>query len=914
MSSPATISEFLGLIRKGGLIDEQILSRAALRLPREPIACADALVESGLLTPFQAKHLLAGRANSLVLGPYRLLAQLGKGGMGVVYLAQHTALARKVAVKVLGEEQSREQLALERFYREARAAAALDHPNIVRLHDIARAGATHYLVMEYVDGTDLQALIDRTGPLHPAQAAGYIAQAAAGLAHAHERGFIHRDIKPANLIVDRTGVVKVLDMGLARSLTDPKDSLTGLMDENVITGTADFLSPEQALNVRLDSRTDIYSLGATLYTLLTARPPFDGTTAQKLAKHQTAEPPEACELRPDVPRELSAVIVRMMAKVPTVRYQTAREVRAALAPWVPGLDLGSRETASLSSPDARTEPHPAPPAPPNRWRAGFLWLAGSCLGVAAVLLFALLGGSRAAPEPTAGEPVLAPGPALAPGEPVKRPKWEHGVQFLIGHPDGVNDLVVSPDETRVASVDWAGKLCIWDARTGQLLHETLTRPGACCLVCTTTPDGRFILVAGERMPILAFEWATGREVREYLAHEPTTWGLAVSPSGKQLLSCGRDGRAILRSLSSGEELRRFECETGTVWCAAFSADGNRVATGGAEAPGPDGSNLIRVWSVADGKLLHVLRGHTEGVRTIAFRPDGLALVSGAFDGTVRLWNLTTGAEIRNIVAHDGVVERAFFVRDGRCLLTCGGPMPHIGPTSEGGAAKVWDADTGRELKSWRGPEWSDLICLAPSARGSFAAAGGRDRTVRLWSPDNLPSDRLVHTFELPREGAFRSRYQDGQHSDPAAAALTGRGVFLHCWRKQSVAEFRGEPEGRPSVAVTNLGGDVSSQVIFQFNDAITVPTVAGKRYRVRFEYRTVNEAEGRAFVRNPKNEEFGSLTETRLERTDGKWRAVDLIFRRPADGKIDVCLTNSTTGEGNTLAVRSVEVFEIEER
>jgi WD40 repeat protein/tRNA A-37 threonylcarbamoyl transferase component Bud32 len=661
--------------------------------------------------------------------------------MGVVYLAQHAALGRKVAVKVLGEEQSREKLALERFFREARAAAALDHPNIVRLHDIAQSNEKHYLVMEYVEGIDLQALLDQTGPLHPAQAANYIAQAAAGLQHAHERGFIHRDIKPANLIVTRSGAVKVLDMGLARSVSDPKDSLTAQLDEEVITGTADFLSPEQALNVRLDSRTDIYSLGATFYTLLTARPPYEGSTAQKLAAHQTAPTPDVRAVRAEVPVDLAAVVGRMMAKKQGDRYQTARAVVAALDPWAPDLaDTGSRETVPISSdastPDLRQPTgQPAHPSAARALRTKRSWLIAAGIGavLTAALLSALFGNRKPAPDPKpAGEPVAAPSPAPAPATPAALPPV-NGIRWLIGHASGVNDLVVSPDETRVASVDWVGKLIIWDVRTGRRLSASPTRPDACCLSCTTTPDGQFILVAGERMPILVFEWSTGKEVREYPGHEKATWGLAVSPSGQQLLSCGGDGLVILRNLPGGDEVRRFEFEAKPVWCVAFSADGTKYAAGVGPAQAPEEAHIIRVWATADGKQLHQLTGHTGDVRAIQFRSDGGVLASGGFDGAVRLWDLGKGTEIRNIPAHDGLVERVCFLPGGRRLLTCGGPMESAKPPREGGAAKLWDAETGRELKCWQGGEWIDLICSVPSKNGRFAAAGGRDRTVRLWA-------------------------------------------------------------------------------------------------------------------------------------------------------------------------------------
>ena len=336
MSTPATVTDFLGLVRRSGLLDEQSLAHLAdLDLPEEPFACAKALVKAQVLTPFQAKQLLAGRHRGLVLGTYKILRPLGKGGMGVVYLADHTTIGRKVAIKVLTQDQARENMALERFYRKARAAAALDHPNIVRLHDMTQISGVHFLVMEYVDGVDLQSLMQQTGGLHYAQAVNYISQAAAGLQHAHERGFIHRDIKPANLILAKDGTVKILDMGLARSLVNPKDALTNKLDDDVITGTADFLSPEQALNVQLDARSDIYSLGATFFTLVTARPPFNGSTAQKLAQHQVAPPPNLSKLRTTVPPELNAIVSKMMAKKPADRYQSVDEILDALGPWLP---------------------------------------------------------------------------------------------------------------------------------------------------------------------------------------------------------------------------------------------------------------------------------------------------------------------------------------------------------------------------------------------------------------------------------------------------------------------------------------------------------------------------------------------------------------------------------------------------
>ena len=260
---PATAADLLDLVERAGIAPADALRAKAGPLPDAPAAAAEALVAAGLLTPFQAKRLLLGRVRGFKLGPYVIRDQVGQGGMGAVYLAEHGDLRRKVAVKVLTppKDTGLDQLARERFLREARSAAALDHPNIVRIHDVGRQGDVQYLVMEYVDGQTLDALLIAAGRLAPAAAAGYAAQAAAGLRHAAERGVVHRDIKPGNLILARDGTVKILDMGLARSAEDG-DNLTMALDAGAVVGTADFISPEQAMNAPgLDARSDIYSLG-----------------------------------------------------------------------------------------------------------------------------------------------------------------------------------------------------------------------------------------------------------------------------------------------------------------------------------------------------------------------------------------------------------------------------------------------------------------------------------------------------------------------------------------------------------------------------------------------------------------------------------------------------------------------------
>src|SRR5579884_1601654 len=342
MPSPTTIDEFLELVRKSEVVDEKKLSsyldkiRAAQPLPNKLPALAGLLVRDGLLTQYQAEQLLQGRWKRFCLGKYKVLEKLGAGGMGIVYLCEHKLMRRRVAVKVLPTAKADDPSSLARFYREARAVAALDHPNIVRAYDIDQDDKLHFLVMEHVDGSSLQEIVKKTGPMDELRACHYIRQAALGLQHAHDAaGIVHRDIKPGNILVDRNGIVKILDMGLARFFHDEEDVLTKKYDENVL-GTADYLAPEQALDSHaVDIRADIYSLGATFYFCLTGKTPFgEGTAAQKLIWHQTRQPKPIRSIRPEVPEELARLVEeRMLAKEPAQRFQTPGEVVDALAPW-----------------------------------------------------------------------------------------------------------------------------------------------------------------------------------------------------------------------------------------------------------------------------------------------------------------------------------------------------------------------------------------------------------------------------------------------------------------------------------------------------------------------------------------------------------------------------------------------------
>ncbi|MBI2806569.1 MAG: protein kinase [Planctomycetes bacterium] len=338
MAQPTTVDEFIDLVRKSGVADEKrldaYLAKMRASLPPEPAKAAGLLVQDGLLTHFQAENILQGKWRRFSIGKYKVLERLGSGGFAQVYLCEHKLMRRRVAVKVLPVAKAKDSSALQRFQREARAVAALDHPNIVHAYDIDQDGDLHFLVMEYVDGANLLEIVQASGPLSVLRACHYIQQAALGMQHAHESNLVHRDIKPGNILVDRTGLVKLLDLGLALSFAEEDEQLTKKHDDGTL-GTADYLSPEQAMDSHdVDIRTDIYSLGVTFYFLLTGRAPFEGLqVAQKLLAHQMKQPRPISEYRKDVPAGVLAIIDKMMAKKVENRFATPGDVADALAPF-----------------------------------------------------------------------------------------------------------------------------------------------------------------------------------------------------------------------------------------------------------------------------------------------------------------------------------------------------------------------------------------------------------------------------------------------------------------------------------------------------------------------------------------------------------------------------------------------------
>ncbi len=278
-------------------------------------------------------------APGVILGDYQLREQIGRGGMGAVYRALHLRLGREVALKVIGPPWLASDQVASRFYREMKAVGKLDHPHLVRATDARQVGDRHLLIMELLDGIDLSRLMARLGPLSIADACEMTRQAAEGLEHAHQHGIVHRDVKPSNLMLTRRGTIKVLDLGLARLQEEVAEGIT---PSHLAMGTPDYMSPEQAADPRaVTPRSDLYSLGCTLYHLLAGQPPYhdSGTPFRKLLGHKQVPVPPLRHRRPELPDGLVGLLDRLLAKDPAARVAAAREVAEGLRPWCVGADL-----------------------------------------------------------------------------------------------------------------------------------------------------------------------------------------------------------------------------------------------------------------------------------------------------------------------------------------------------------------------------------------------------------------------------------------------------------------------------------------------------------------------------------------------------------------------------------------------
>jgi WD40 repeat protein len=680
---------------------------------------------------------------------YQILGLLGRGGMGAVYKAEHQVMERTVALKVINRSLTDRPAMVERFHREVKAAARLSHPNIVTAHDTDQAGDTHFLVMEYVEGTTLALLAAARGPLPVAEACNYVRQTALGLQHAFEHGMVHRDIKPQYLMVTPEGRVKVLDFGLARFASEvaPAGPVT---ESGTVLGTADYISPEQAdAPHAADIRADLYSLGCTLYFLLTGQPPFpEGTLMQKLKAHEQRLPPPVTTFRKDIPPELARVLERLLAKKPADRYQTPAEAARALEPFA-GADGASLVPGPQPARADAADTADFIPAAQLHWRrvralvavAVAVLLLGAVVAAVVVYRIATDKGEFVVEVDDPEVEVLLAKHGLT----VKDRKAGREYHLKPGHHDlrtGEYEIKVTevPDglqfSTKQFTVTRGGKERVKVTRKPSAINvgEIRRFEGHLHGVVTVaiSPDGRLALSgggpwAGGDSILRLWDVRTGTQLRRLEGHTDGVVSVAFSPDGKQALSGGHshDKTVRLWDIVTGKELKCFEGHKAAVSGVAFCPDGKRFVSSSGDA-------TVRLWEIESGKELKRFQGHTAGVRGIALSPSGRQLLSGSYDSTVRLWDVETGKEMLRFEGHEGLVSSVAFSPSGRQAVSGGFDA----------TVRLWDLETGKEIRRLKGHD-KEVHAVAFSPDGRRLLSGSYDQTVRLW---DVETGKELHRF------------------------------------------------------------------------------------------------------------------------------------------------------------------------
>lgn len=664
--------------------------------------------------------------NDLLLGTfgdYDLLEEIARGGMGVVYKARQRNLDRLVAVKMILAGPLAGKEFVQRFRTEAAAAAVLQHPNIVAIHDVGVHEGRHYFSMDYVQGRNLAQLVNQQ-PLPAGKAAQYVQLIAEAVHYAHERGILHRDLKPSNVLIDSvTDQPRVTDFGLAKRL----DRDSGLTLSGQVLGSPNFMPPEQAgaRRSKMGRSSDIYALGGIIYYLLTARPPFQADSLEQIiAQVLHAEPVAPRLLNPSIPRDLETITLKCLEKEPSRRYPTAQELADELSRVL------------------RHEPIQARPVnvPEKLWRwcrrkpalatAVGLAVAAFLAGLAATSWQWSRAERNAALERQQRERAEAQAYASAMNS--TQGAWD--ANNIHRMPELLLETAASPHR----GFEWY----FWQRQLHREI-KTFRGPQASILALSVSPDGQHLVAGDASGMVWVWDPPTGKLLRLFKGHKDAIRSVAFSPDGLRLVTGSWDGTAKIWNPQGDEEPVRLEGHQEPIFSAAFSPDGRHVVTGSFD-------RTVRVWDALNGRLVRTLEGHTNRVWAVTFSPDGMRIASGGWDRTVRIWDARTG---KNLLAFQGDAEAVLavaFSPDGKRVIT--GGWSH--------SAAIWDAASGARILTLKGHH-ALIFSVAYTSDGSRIATGGNDQTARIWDAET--GDELFMIKEQGTRVSSVAFFPDGRY-------------------------------------------------------------------------------------------------------------------------------------------------------